>query len=142
MYYGYQVKNVALAFRRVLYKVAVMLTGEDDFHWCLWSAALIEENVGRAYMMLFLLFLQESQLAEKEKTMEKWRQERDTLVAALEVQLKRLLSSQAEKDKLIQQLQQNNTQPPQEVSITQRGSQAQEPESEPGLLLPKKDGKG
>ncbi|KAL3971672.1 zona pellucida sperm-binding protein 1 [Sarotherodon galilaeus] len=58
----------------------------------------------------------ESQLAEKEKTMEKWRQERDTLVAALEVQLKRLLSSQAEKDKLIQQLQQNNTQPPQEGS--------------------------
>lgn len=63
-------------------------------------------------------FRQESQLAEKEKTMENWRQERDTLVAALEVQLKRLLSIQAEKDKLIQQLQQNNTQPPQEVSIT------------------------
>lgn len=82
-----------------------------------WSAALIGENVGRAYMMLFLLFRQESQLAEKEKTMESWRQERDTLVAALEVQLKRLLSSQAEKDELIQQLQQNNTQPPQEVSI-------------------------
>lgn len=58
----------------------------------------------------------ESQLAEKEKTMESWRQERDTLVAALEVQLKRLLSSQAEKDELIQQLQQNNTQPPQEGS--------------------------
>ncbi|XP_035760655.1 kinesin-like protein KIF20B [Neolamprologus brichardi] len=58
----------------------------------------------------------ESQLAEKEKTMENWRQERDTLVAALEVQLKRLLSSQAEKDELIQQLQQNNTQPPQEVT--------------------------
>lgn len=83
-----------------------------------WSAALIGEDVVRAYMMLFLLFRQESQLAEKEKTMESWRQERDTLVAALEVQLKRLLSSQAEKDKLIQQLQQNNTQPPQEVSIT------------------------
>lgn len=83
-----------------------------------WSAALIGENVGRAYMMLFLLSRQESQLAEKEKTMESWRQERDTLVAALEVQLKRLLSSQAEKDELIQQLQQNNTQPPQEVSIT------------------------
>lgn len=94
-----------------------------------WSAALIGENVGRAYMMLFLLFRQESQLAEKEKTMENWRQERDTLVAALEVQLKRLLSSQAEKDKLIQQLQQNNTQPPQEVSITQRGSQAPEAEA-------------
>ncbi|XP_073337533.1 kinesin-like protein KIF20B isoform X2 [Pagrus major] len=55
-----------------------------------------------------------SQLAEKEQTMEKWRKERDTLVSALEVQLQKLLSSQAEKDKLIQQLRQNNTQPPQE----------------------------
>lgn len=84
---------------------------ERSFNWreC-WS--------GIYCMMLFLLFRQESQLAEKEKTMENWRQERDTLVAALEVQLKRLLYSQAEKDKLIQQLQQNNTQPPQEVSIT------------------------
>lgn len=58
-----------------------------------------------------------SQLVEKEQTMEKWRKERDTLVAALEVQLKKLLSSQAEKDKLIQQLRQNNPQLPQEVSI-------------------------
>ncbi|KAI3363512.1 hypothetical protein L3Q82_012110, partial [Scortum barcoo] len=55
-----------------------------------------------------------SQLAEKGQTMETWRKERDTLVAALEVQLQKLLSSQAEKDKLIQQLRQNNTQPPQE----------------------------
>ncbi|XP_045921132.1 kinesin-like protein KIF20B isoform X2 [Micropterus dolomieu] len=55
-----------------------------------------------------------SQLAEKEQAMEKWRKERDTLVAALEVQLQKLLSSQAEKDKLIQQLRQNNTQLPQE----------------------------
>ncbi|KAM7385210.1 hypothetical protein PAMP_001304 [Pampus punctatissimus] len=55
-----------------------------------------------------------SQLADKEQTMERWRKERDTLVAALEVQLQKLLSSQAEKDKLIQQLRQNNTQPPQE----------------------------
>ncbi|XP_059215489.1 kinesin-like protein KIF20B [Centropristis striata] len=55
-----------------------------------------------------------SQLAEKEQAMEQWRKERDTLVAALEIQLQKLLSSQAEKDKLIQQLRQNNTQPPQE----------------------------
>ncbi|XP_074503155.1 kinesin-like protein KIF20B isoform X2 [Sebastes fasciatus] len=55
-----------------------------------------------------------SQLAEKEQIMEKWRKERDTLVAALEVQLQKLLSSQAEKDKLIQQLRQDNRQPPQE----------------------------
>ncbi|KAM6996878.1 kinesin-like protein KIF20B isoform 2-T2 [Tautogolabrus adspersus] len=55
-----------------------------------------------------------SQLAEKEESMDKWRKERDTLVAALGVQLQKLLSSQAEKDKLIQQLSHNNTQPPQE----------------------------
>ncbi|KAK5854385.1 hypothetical protein PBY51_015459 [Eleginops maclovinus] len=53
-----------------------------------------------------------SQLAEKEQLMERWRKERDTLVSALEVQLQKLLSSQAEKDKLIQQLQQNNTPSP------------------------------
>ncbi|XP_032397384.1 kinesin-like protein KIF20B isoform X2 [Etheostoma spectabile] len=55
-----------------------------------------------------------SQLAEKEQIMEKWRKERDTLVAALEVQLQKLLSSQGEKDKLILQLRQSNSQPPQE----------------------------
>ncbi|XP_056291149.1 kinesin-like protein KIF20B isoform X1 [Pseudoliparis swirei] len=55
-----------------------------------------------------------SQLSEKEQIMEKWRKERDTLVAALEVQLQKLLSSQAEKDQLIQQLHQNATEPPQE----------------------------
>ncbi|XP_067368029.1 kinesin-like protein KIF20B isoform X4 [Channa argus] len=55
-----------------------------------------------------------SQLAEKGQTMEKWRQERDTLVAALEIQLKKLLSSQAEKDKLIQELRQNKSLLPQE----------------------------
>ncbi|XP_037322202.2 kinesin-like protein KIF20B isoform X2 [Pungitius pungitius] len=55
-----------------------------------------------------------SQLAEKDQTMEKWRKERDTLVAALEVQLQKLLSGQAEKDKLIQQLQKKDEQPPQE----------------------------
>ncbi|XP_056251669.1 kinesin-like protein KIF20B [Seriola aureovittata] len=57
-----------------------------------------------------------SQLSVKDETMEKWRKERDTLVAALEVQLQKLLSSQAEKDKLIQELRQNNTKPPQECA--------------------------
>ncbi|XP_026212044.1 kinesin-like protein KIF20B isoform X2 [Anabas testudineus] len=55
-----------------------------------------------------------SQLEKKEQTMETWRKERDTLVAALEIQLKKLLSSQAEKDNLIQQLHQNSSQQPQE----------------------------
>ncbi|XP_051815708.1 kinesin-like protein KIF20B isoform X2 [Acanthochromis polyacanthus] len=58
----------------------------------------------------------ESQLTEKDQTMEKWRRERDTLVAALEIQLQKLVSSQAEKDKLIKELQQNITQPPLESS--------------------------
>ncbi|XP_076025537.1 uncharacterized protein LOC143015440 isoform X2 [Genypterus blacodes] len=53
-----------------------------------------------------------SQLAEKEQTMETWRRERDTLVSALEVQLKKLLSSNAEKDQRLLQLQQSGTQPP------------------------------
>lgn len=53
-----------------------------------------------------------AQLVEKDQVMDKWRKERDTLVAALEVQLQKLLSSQAEKDKLIQQLQR-----PAEVSV-------------------------
>ncbi|XP_035028619.2 kinesin-like protein KIF20B isoform X2 [Hippoglossus stenolepis] len=57
-----------------------------------------------------------SQLTEKDQTMETWRKERDTLVAALEVQLQKLLSSQAEKDKLIQELRHKSTQPPPEVS--------------------------
>ncbi|XP_030012289.1 kinesin-like protein KIF20B [Sphaeramia orbicularis] len=60
------------------------------------------------------LELLSSQLEEKDQTMEKWRKDRDTLVAALEVQLQKLLSSHAEKDQVIQQLQQNSKQPPQE----------------------------
>ncbi|CAG05135.1 unnamed protein product [Tetraodon nigroviridis] len=52
------------------------------------------------------LDLLSAQLVEKDQMMDKWRKERDTLVAALEVQLQKLLSSLAEKDKLIQQLQQ------------------------------------
>ncbi|XP_024857829.1 kinesin-like protein KIF20B isoform X2 [Kryptolebias marmoratus] len=58
----------------------------------------------------------ESQLVEKEQTMENWRKERDTLVSALEVQLKKLLSSQAEKDELIRELRGQNSQPPREVN--------------------------
>ncbi|XP_069565449.1 kinesin-like protein KIF20B [Brachyistius frenatus] len=57
----------------------------------------------------------ECQLSEKEQTMDKWRMERDALVSALEVQLHKLLSSQADKDKLIQQLRRSNTRPPQEA---------------------------
>uniref|UniRef100_A0A3B5B9W5 Kinesin family member 20B n=1 Tax=Stegastes partitus TaxID=144197 RepID=A0A3B5B9W5_9TELE len=62
----------------------------------------------------------------------KWRKERDALVAALEVQLQKLLSSQAEKDKLIQQLRQNDTQTPQEVSAASGRYQTREPLTEDG----------
>uniref|UniRef100_A0A3B1JQS5 Kinesin family member 20Ba n=1 Tax=Astyanax mexicanus TaxID=7994 RepID=A0A3B1JQS5_ASTMX len=46
-----------------------------------------------------------AQLAERDEEMERWRKERDTLVSALEIQLKKLVSSIAEKDKQIQDLQ-------------------------------------
>ncbi|XP_056148251.1 kinesin-like protein KIF20B [Lampris incognitus] len=58
-----------------------------------------------------------TQLAEKEQAMEQWRHERDSLVAALEVQLQKLLSSNADKEKVIQELRSTNTQPPQEGSF-------------------------
>lgn len=48
-----------------------------------------------------------AQLAERDVEMERWRKERDTLVSALEIQLKKLVSSIAEKDKQIQDLQCN-----------------------------------
>lgn len=50
--------------------------------------------------------------------MESWRKERDALVSALEVQLQKLLTSQAEKDQVIQQLRCNERQPQAEVSAT------------------------
>ncbi|XP_075113777.1 kinesin-like protein KIF20B [Leptodactylus fuscus] len=43
-----------------------------------------------------------AQLAEKDNTLQKWREERNSLVSALEVQLKSLLSSNAEKEKEIE----------------------------------------
>ncbi|XP_073541639.1 kinesin-like protein KIF20B isoform X2 [Phyllobates terribilis] len=49
-----------------------------------------------------------AQLAEKDDTLQKWREERDTLLSALEVQLKNLLSSIAEKEKEIEILKNSN----------------------------------
>lgn len=48
--------------------------------------------------------------------MESWRKERDTLVSALEVQLKKLIMSNAEKDQQIKILQSSNTPHTPEVS--------------------------
>ncbi|KAM5321124.1 kinesin-like protein KIF20B isoform 6-T8 [Glossophaga mutica] len=45
-----------------------------------------------------------AQLAEKDSNLQKWREERDQLVAALEIQLKALVSSNLEKDNQIEQL--------------------------------------
>ncbi|KAM4600231.1 kinesin-like protein KIF20B [Fundulus diaphanus] len=64
-----------------------------------------------------LLPPQESKLLEKEAAMESWRKERDALVAALEVQLQKLLSSQAEKDKVIKELSEQSSKQPAEVSV-------------------------
>ncbi|KAM6186106.1 kinesin-like protein KIF20B [Rhynchocyon petersi] len=44
------------------------------------------------------------QLAEKETNLQRWREERDQLVAALEIQLKALISSNVQKDTEIEQL--------------------------------------
>ncbi|XP_057164410.1 kinesin-like protein KIF20B isoform X5 [Ursus arctos] len=45
-----------------------------------------------------------TQLAKKDENLQKWREERDQLVAALEIQLKELISSNIQKDKEIEQL--------------------------------------
>ncbi|KTG39572.1 hypothetical protein cypCar_00005709, partial [Cyprinus carpio] len=50
-----------------------------------------------------------ARLAAREEEMESWRKERDTLVSALEVQLKKLIMSNAEKDQQIKILQSRNT---------------------------------
>ncbi|XP_019487439.1 PREDICTED: kinesin-like protein KIF20B isoform X2 [Hipposideros armiger] len=47
-----------------------------------------------------------AQLAEKDSNLQKWREERDQLVAALEIQLKTLISSNLQKDNEIEQLKQ------------------------------------
>ncbi|XP_015983426.2 kinesin-like protein KIF20B isoform X3 [Rousettus aegyptiacus] len=50
-----------------------------------------------------------AQLAEKDNNLQKWREERDQLVAALEIQLKALASSNLQKDNEIEQLQKKIT---------------------------------
>ncbi|XP_004749736.1 kinesin-like protein KIF20B isoform X2 [Mustela putorius furo] len=53
-----------------------------------------------------------AQLAEKDENLQKWREERDRLVAALEVQLKELISSNIQKDNEIEQLRKITLEPP------------------------------
>ncbi|XP_064175746.1 kinesin-like protein KIF20B isoform X1 [Anguilla rostrata] len=54
------------------------------------------------------------QLSEKDDDLGKWRKERDTLVAALEIQMRKLASSNLEKDQKLKELQSNSNSVPQE----------------------------
>lgn len=57
-----------------------------------------------------------ARLAEREQEMDEWRKERDTLVSALEVQLKKLVSTITEKDEQIRELKHADTLQPPEVT--------------------------
>ncbi|MGH0156973.1 UNVERIFIED_CONTAM: hypothetical protein FKN15_056124 [Acipenser sinensis] len=59
---------------------------------------------------------QTKQLSEKEDQLQKWRQERDELVAALEVQLKNLFASNLQKDQELKKLQEVASAQPHEVN--------------------------
>ncbi|XP_045294123.1 kinesin-like protein KIF20B isoform X2 [Leopardus geoffroyi] len=78
------------------------------------------------------------QLAEKDDNLQKWREERDQLVAALEIQLKGLLSSNIQKDNEIEQLKKITLKPSeteeQDVAIKLRHTSSVDPgrvETEP-----------
>ncbi|XP_058553111.1 kinesin-like protein KIF20B isoform X2 [Neofelis nebulosa] len=78
------------------------------------------------------------QLAEKDDNLQKWREERDQLVAALEIQLKGLLSSNIQKDNEIEQLKKITLKPSeteeQDVDIKLRHTSSVDPgrvETEP-----------
>ncbi|XP_015283747.1 PREDICTED: kinesin-like protein KIF20B [Gekko japonicus] len=60
----------------------------------------------------------ENLVAEKENDLQKWRAERDQLVAALEVQLSSLISSNAQKDAEIEELKKAELRAPTQVLIT------------------------
>ncbi|XP_067311673.1 kinesin-like protein KIF20B isoform X2 [Pseudorasbora parva] len=67
-----------------------------------------------------------TRLAAREEEMERWRKERDTLVSALEVQLKKLIMSNAEKDQQIKIIQTSNTpQTPEEFTEDSRAEALQ-----------------
>ncbi|XP_004410280.1 PREDICTED: kinesin-like protein KIF20B isoform 2 [Odobenus rosmarus divergens] len=53
-----------------------------------------------------------AQLAKKDENLQKWREERDQLVAALEIKLKELISSNTQKDNEIEQLKKITMEPP------------------------------
>ncbi|XP_029788062.1 kinesin-like protein KIF20B isoform X2 [Suricata suricatta] len=69
-----------------------------------------------------------AQLAEKDDNLQKWREERDRLVAALEIQLKGLISSNIQKDNEIEQLKKVTLEPSEteqqnvDIKLRQRSS--------------------
>uniref|UniRef100_A0A8C2YNZ4 Kinesin family member 20B n=2 Tax=Chinchilla lanigera TaxID=34839 RepID=A0A8C2YNZ4_CHILA len=65
-----------------------------------------------------------AQLAEKNSDLQKWREERDQLVAALEIQLKALISSNIEKDNEIEQLRKSTSEA---SDIEKKGSMVMKP---------------
>ncbi|KAJ3610947.1 hypothetical protein NHX12_023037 [Muraenolepis orangiensis] len=67
-----------------------------------------------------------AELGVKDQTMEDWRRERDSLVSALEVQLQKLLSSNTDKERLIEKLR-SEACPPSEVGVQQLHSDASPP---------------
>ncbi|MCJ8736463.1 hypothetical protein PDJAM_G00012810 [Pangasius djambal] len=75
-----------------------------------------------------------ARLAEREQEMDEWRKERDTLVSALEVQLKKLVSTIVEKDEQIRELKRTDTLQPPEVCDSGVMEQLKEKEAELNLL--------
>ncbi|XP_060789283.1 kinesin-like protein KIF20B isoform X2 [Neoarius graeffei] len=71
-----------------------------------------------------------ARLAEREQEMDEWRKERDTLVSALEVQLKKLVSTITEKDEQIRELKHADTLQPPEVCDNRVMEQLMEKEAE------------
>ncbi|XP_061646446.1 kinesin-like protein KIF20B isoform X2 [Phyllopteryx taeniolatus] len=61
----------------------------------------------------------EAELGVKERTAASWRAERDALVGALEVQLRKLLASQADKDEIIRRLRRDSARLPPEGGVAE-----------------------
>ncbi|KAF4084505.1 hypothetical protein AMELA_G00129420 [Ameiurus melas] len=74
--------------------------------------------------------LLKARLAEREQEMDEWRKERDTLVSALEIQLKKLVSTIAEKDEQIGELKRTDALQPPEVCDSGVMEQLKEKEAE------------
>ncbi|XP_047677386.1 kinesin-like protein KIF20B isoform X2 [Tachysurus fulvidraco] len=71
-----------------------------------------------------------ARLAEREQQIDEWRKERDTLVSALEVQLKKLVSTIAEKEEQIRNLKCTDTHQPPEMCDNGVMEQLKEKEAE------------